>query len=458
MLTVSNLPRARRDETSLGPAPWITTRPPGPAAMAAVRRDEAVTSPSHTRPYPLVVKQARGSVVEDVDGNRFLDFTAGIAVCTTGHCHPEVVAAIQRQSELLLHMCGSDFYYAPMIDLAERLAAIAPGDKPKRVYFTNSGAESIETAFKLARHHTRRKWVISFYGAFHGRTMGALSLTASKARQNERFGPLASMVAHVDYADCHHCPLNLTYPDCKTACVDDIEGTLFKREVPPDEVAAIFVEPIMGEGGYIVPPETFMPKLRTLCDRHGILLVADEIQTGMGRTGRMFACEHTGVIPDILCLAKGIASGMPLGAVVAPASVMDWPEGSHGSTFGGNPVSCAAALATLSLLERQLVENARKIGEVARKKLDAMTARHKCLGRVDGMGLMIGVDVVKSRNPSRPDPETRDRIIAEAFQRGLLLLGCGDTGIRVCPPLCINATQMEVGLDVFSEAIATVAT
>jgi 4-aminobutyrate aminotransferase len=426
-------------------------------AQAAVERDEAVTSPSHTRPYPLVVKQARGSVIEDVDGNRFLDFTAGIAVCTTGHCHPEVVAAIREQADHLIHMCGSDFYYSPMIELAEKLASMAPGDEPKRVYFTNSGAETIESAFKLARHHTNRKWVISFYGAFHGRTMGALALTSSKARQKERFGPLTSMVAHVDYADCHRCPLNLTYPECDTACVADIENTLFKREVPPDEVAAIFVEPVMGEGGYIVPPSTFLPKLRKLCDRHGILLVADEIQTGMGRTGRMFACEHTGVVPDILCLAKGLASGMPLGAVVAPGRIMNWPAGSHGSTFGGNPVSCAASLATIDLLERQLVDNARQLGEVGMRKLDQMAARRKCLSHVQGLGLMIGVEVVKSRDPHRPDPKMRDRIIEEAFQRGLLLLGCGESAIRVCPPLCINRAQLEVGLDVFDEAVATVA-
>jgi 4-aminobutyrate aminotransferase len=438
MLGVRTQNKEKSDGTWLGPAPWIVTPPPGPRAVAAVSRDERVTSTSYSRPYPLVATRAHGSVVEDVDGNRFLDFTAGIAVCSTGHCHAAVVKAIEAQAKNLIHICGSDFYYEPMIALAEKLTDIVPGPGSKRVFLTNSGAETIEAAIKLARHHTRRKWIIAFYGAFHGRTMGALSLTSSKVRQKERFAPLLPMVAHAPYGD-----------------LDFIENTLFKTQVPPDEVAAIFVEPILGEGGYIVPPPEFLPGLRKLCDHHGILLVMDEIQTGMGRTGKMFACEHVDVAPDLMCLAKGIASGMPIGALVAAENVMRWPVGSHGSTFGGNPISCAAALATIELLEKQLIANAGQLGQVAMAKLDRLAARRKCVRNVRGMGLMLAIDIVKPRSNVK-SPELRDRIVQEAFERGLMLLGCGECGIRIVPPLCINHTQLEVGLDVLDEAIATI--
>lgn len=427
------------EKTSLGPAPHILVPPPGPLAREAAARDHRVTSTSNTRPYPLVVRRASGCVVEDVDGNRFLDFTAGIAVCATGHCHPHVVRAIRRQSSQLLHMCGSDFYYASMIDLAEKLAAIVPGERTKRVLFTNSGTEAIEASMKLARHSTGRKWIIAFYGAFHGRSMGALSLTASKVRQKERFGPLVPMVAHADYGD-----------------VDSIEKVLFKREVPPDEVAAVFVEPILGEGGYVVPPDDFLPRLRELCTKHGILLVADEIQSGMGRTGKMFAVEHWGVEPDIVCLAKGLASGMPLGAVVADADVMKWPPGSQGSTFGGNPVSCAAALATIELLEAGLVQNAERMGEFAMGRLQRMAETRRCIGEIRGRGLMIGVEFVRDRATREPAPELRDRVVQEAFRRGLALLGCGETAIRISPALCITQEELETGLAVFDEAIGAV--
>jgi 4-aminobutyrate aminotransferase len=378
-------------------------------------------------------------VVEDLDGNRYLDFTAGIAVCSTGHCHPHVVEAIERQARNLLHMCGSDFYYESMILLAEKLAAIAPGGDAKRVLFTNSGAESVEAAIKLARHYTQRKVIVAFYGAFHGRTMGALSLTASKYRQKERFGPLVPMVEHVPYGD-----------------LAAIDRDIFHRIAAPEEVAAIFVEPIQGEGGYIVPPPEFLPGLREMCDRHGIMLVMDEIQSGMGRTGKMFACEHWNVAPDILVLAKGIASGMPLGAVVAPARIMNWPQGAQGSTFGGNPVSCAAALATIELLEKQFMANAEKLQPLAMEKLRRIDQKHRCLSSPRGLGLMLAIDVVKDGRTREPDPQLRDRIVSEAFNRGLLLLGCGETGIRFTPPLCINRVQLEIGLDVFEEAVSTV--
>lgn len=422
----------------IGPAPWIVAPPPGPRAVLAVARDRRVTSPSNTRPYPLVVNRASGSIVQDVDGNRYLDFTAGIAVCATGHCHPHVVRAIERQARQLIHICGSDFYYEPMIALAEKLAQIAPGPDPKRVLFTNSGAESVEAAIKLSRHHTRRKLIIAFYGAFHGRTMGALSLTASKARQKERFGPLVPMVEHVPYGHA-----------------DAIRTSIFKRICPPDEVAAIFVEPLLGEGGYVVPPPEFLPELRAICDQHGILLVLDEIQSGMGRTGRMFCCEHYGVYPDILLLAKGLASGMPLGAVVARESIMDWPQGAQGSTFGGNPVSCAAALATIELLEKHMTANAADLHPIAMEKLQWIAARHSCVSAPRGMGLMLAIDIVKP-GTREPDSAQRDRIVEEAFSRGLLLLGCGECGIRFTPPLCINRVQLEVGFRVLDESIATV--
>lgn len=422
----------------IGPAPQVEGDLPGPLAAEWVRRDQAVTSTSNTREYPLVVKRALGSVVEDVDGNRFLDFAAGIAVCSTGHCHPKVVEAIQKQAGELIHICGTDFYYPVMVELAEKLGRIAPwGEKEKtRVYFTNSGTEAVEAAIKLARHATGRQRIIAFHGAFHGRTMGALALTASKYKQQLGFGPLIPMVSHTDYGS-----------------ITGITGTLFKKHFPPDEVAAVFVEPIQGEGGYNFPPVDFLPALRALCDEHGILLVADEIQCGMGRTGKWWACEHDGVAPDIICVAKGLASGMPLGALIVREPIMNWPPGAQGSTFGGNPVCCAAALATISLIERGYMQNAAKLGQVVLQRLGSMEQEHGCLQNSRGRGLMIGVDVIADRNPAKPDSRHRSRIIQEAFQRGLLLLPCGENTIRITPPLCINDTQIDVGLRVFDEVL-----
>lgn len=424
----------------IGPAPEVDESLPGPGAARLIRRDEAVTSPSNTREYPLVVKRASGSVVEDTDGNRYLDFAAGIAVCATGHCHPQVVRAIQKQAAELIHICGSDFYYPVMVDLAEKLAQIAPwsGTDKTRVYLTNSGTETIEAAIKLARHKTNRKRIIAFHGAFHGRTMGALALTASKFKQKLGFGPLIPMVSHASYGT-----------------IDDITQNLFQRHFPSEEVAAIFVEPIQGEGGYNIPPKAFLPALRALCDEHGILLVADEIQSGIGRTGKWWACQHDDVVPDIICSAKGLASGMPLGALITKESIMVWPPGSQGSTFGGNPVCCAAALATIDLVERQYMANAERLGEETLLRLRAMETRHKCMARVRGRGLMIGFDVVRGKSKEQNHPELRGRIIQEAFSRGLLMLPCGETAIRVTPPLCINETQLDVGLKVLDEVLAT---
>lgn len=423
----------------IGPAPWIETPLPGPIASTIIERDERYCSPSYTRDYPLVVKRASGSVIEDVDGNRFLDFAAGIAVCATGHCHPKVVAAIEAQARSLIHTCGCDFYYPAMADLMERLAHLVPGDFDKRVYLTNSGAEAVEAAIKLCRYHSRRKWIIAFHGAFHGRTMGALSLTCSKAVQQERFGPLVPMVAHVPYGD-----------------VGAIESQLFRYKMNPSEVAAVFVEPLQGEGGYIVPEPNFLPDLRALCDKHGILLVCDEIQSGTGRTGKWFAFQHFGITPDIVLMAKGLASGMPLGAVIAPAEVMDWPPGAQGSTFAGNPICCAAALATLELVETQYMTNAEKLGGVLLSALGEIGERRKIVGNARGLGLMCAVDVLAKRT-GKVDPKLRQRILQAAFERGLLLLPCGEATIRFCPPLCMNQAQLDTGLKIFDEVLAATA-
>ncbi|MEX0819698.1 MAG: acetyl ornithine aminotransferase family protein [Pirellulaceae bacterium] len=433
--------------------PRIITPLPGPKAAKLIELDERYTSPSYTRAYPLAVAKGAGAMIEDVDGNRFLDFNAGIAVCSTGHCHPRVVQAIQDQSSRLIHMSGTDFYYGPQAELARKLAEIVPGAGDRRVFFTNSGAESVEAAFKLARHHTKRKHILAFFGAFHGRTMGALSLTASKVTQQAGFAPLIPQVSHVDYPNCYRCP-RATDSGCCFDGLDQIENKLFKRTIPPDEVAAIFVEPIQGEGGYIVPPPEFHARLKALAQRHGILLIADEVQAGMGRTGKMFAMQHWGVEPDIICLAKGIASGMPLGAIIARDEIMDWPSGSHASTFGGNPISCAAALETIALLEEGLIANAASVGEYLRERLADLQSRHALIGDVRGKGLMLAIELVRNRETKEPAVDERNTIVQECFQRGLLLLGCGASSIRFCPPLVIDrndaATAVEIVDDVLS--------
>jgi 4-aminobutyrate aminotransferase len=426
--------------------PFLRTDLPGPEARKLLDRDQRYMSPSYTRIYPLVCARGSGAVIEDVDGNLFLDFTAGIAVTATGHCHPDVVAAIKDQADKLLHMSGTDFYYQPQIDLAQALAERAPGNTPKRVFFTNSGAESLEAALKLARWHTQRPRVIAFFGAFHGRTYGAMSLSGSKLAHRRGFSPLVPEVHHVPFP--HGTPGG-------QAWVQEIEDTVLKRTAPPDEVAAIFVEPIQGEGGYRVPPPDFLPGLRALCDRHGILLVADEVQTGMGRTGKLFAVEHWGVEPDILCLAKGLASGMPLGAIIARQEIMDWPPGSHASTFGGNPVSCRAALATLRLLEAEYTRNAAERGAQLRAGLGRLQQRFSIVGEIRGLGLMMAMDLVRPTHPPglQPDPPARDAVVQLAFRKGLLLLGCGESAIRFCPPLCVSAAQVDTALQLLEEAL-----
>lgn len=436
--------------------PLINTPLPGPKASELIRADAEFVSPSYTRVYPLVVDEAQGLWVRDVDGNQFLDFTAGIAVNSTGHCHPEVVEAIRDQAGKLIHMSGTDFYYSPQISLAAKLCEISNIGEAK-VFFGNSGAEAVEAAFKLARYHTKREQTIAFFGAFHGRTMGALSLSASKAYQKKYYHPFVPGVTHVPYPNCYRCPQGVCYPSCGSACVRWIEDPLFRTCIPPEEVAAIFVEPIQGEGGYIVPPLEFHVELSKLAKKYGILLVADEIQSGMGRTGKMFAMEHYGVEPDIIAVAKGIASGMPLGAMIAKAELMDWHAGSHASTFGGNPVSCRAALATIDLLQRGLVENAKIRGQQLIAGLSEMQKNFECMGDVRGKGLMVGVELVKDRITKESAPELRDRVVQSAFRNGLLLLGCGESTIRFCPALIIDREELDTGLSIFEETLRKLA-
>jgi 4-aminobutyrate aminotransferase len=433
--------------------PDIKVPPPGPRAREIVELDRRYRAPAYGKVYPLVVARGSGMAIEDVDGNVFLDFTAGIAVAATGHAHPAVVAAIRAQAELFLHFCGSDFYYEPMARLLEKLATIAPGSSPKKVFLTNSGTEAVEAAFKLARYATGRQHAIAFHGSFHGRTLGALSLTASRSSQRARFGPLVPGVHHLPYGNCRPCAYGKSYGACGIDCVEYIERVLFRHEVAPQEVAAVFVEPIQGEGGYIVPPPEYLPRLQELCRRHGILLVADEIQTGFGRTGKMFACEHWKVEPDILCVAKGIASGLPLGAMIARADLSTWPPGSHGTTFGGNPVACAAALATIELLERGLIENAAAVGAHLKERLAGLASKHAAIRDVRGLGLMIGVELQAANGDSGA---LRDRAIARAFENGLLLLGCGRSAVRFSPPLIVERSHADTAVELFDRTLAEV--
>jgi 4-aminobutyrate aminotransferase len=410
-------------------APRLVTEVPGPEALARVERDHRVTSPSLPRAYPFVPRRGAGSVVEDVDGNLFLDINAGIAVTSTGHAHPAVVDAIRRQAGELLHYSASDFYLPIYSDVCEQLDRIAPFDEPARSFLTNSGTEAVEGAIKLARYATGRQYVIAMLGSFHGRSYGAISLGASKAKYRAGFGPLLPGVVHTSFGDFEH-----------------IEEVLFKRLVAPTEVAAIFVEPILGEGGYVLPPEGWLAYLRRLCDDHGILLVADEVQSGMGRTGRMWAIEHFGVEPDIVLAGKGIASGMPLGAMIARESLMTWEVGAHGSTYGGNPLACAAALATIELIEDGLMDNARDVGAFLLDGLRGIQRRRASIRDVRGIGLMIGVEFV--------DHGTMVAVEHASFRRGLLALGCGESVIRVAPPLVLTSAQAQTALEVFEEAVA----
>jgi 4-aminobutyrate aminotransferase len=417
-----------------------------------------VVSPSYTRGYPFVIARGEGSMVEDVDGNVFLDLAAGIAVNSTGHSHPDVVAAIVEQSQRYLHMSGTDFYYEPQVRLAEVLSEVAPMPGPCKSFFGNSGAEANEAAIKLARYATKRPFLIAFIGSFHGRTMGALSLTASRSVQRKGFGATtAPGVFHAPYADCYRCPVRLTPDSCQAECLEYLEDKVLVHLVSPDEVAGLVVEPIQGEGGYIVPPPQFHQRLRALTERHGILMIVDEVQAGMGRTGKMFAIEHFGVQPDIVTMAKGIASGLPLGVATARAGVMEWTPGAHASTFGGNPVSCAAALATIRLLQEQLTANAADVGAFLLDGLRDLQQKHALIGDVRGKGLMIGVELVTDRVTKARAAAERDRIVDEAFSRGLLILGAGRNTLRLSPPLVLTRAQAQVALDILDQSIAVVA-
>ncbi len=433
--------------------PCIRTKLPGPNAIQYLEKEKKFVSPSSTKSYPLVVKSAKGMVVTDVDNNTFLDFTAGVAVCSTGHNHDQIISSISRQANDLIHMSSADFYNPLHIELAEKLSAISPGPHTKKAFFGNSGAESVEAAFKLARYHTRRPIVIAFYNAFHGRTMGALSLTNSKLNQRKYFLPLIPDVIHIPYAYCYRCHYGLTPDKCNMACVTWIREELFKTKVPPEEVAAIFVEIIQGEGGYVVPPKEFHKALYQLTRDFDILYVADEVQSGMGRTGKMFASEHFSIVPDIITVAKGIASGLPLSATVAREDIMDWQPGSHASTFGGNPISCQAALATINLLEGGLIDNAAKQGAYMMQELKKWERTYPIIGDVRGLGLMIAIEIVKDKETKVYASEERDSIIRKAFSKGLLLLNCGRSAIRFCPPLILSKDDADIALSVFGDCL-----
>lgn len=431
--------------------PRIVVPPPGPKAQAIIARDEAWTSPSYIKEYPLVMAGGSAAMAEDVDGNRYLDFMAGIAVTSTGYNHPAVVAAIRDAAARFLHICGTDFYFDGFARLAERLARLAPGPSKKRTFLSNSGTEAVEGAMKLARHHTRRPAFLAFHGSFHGRTYGAMSLTSSKAKQRAHFGPFLPDVYHVPYCNPYRSAADGDAGGSIEECLRAIDE-LFDRQVDPSDVAAIFVEPIQGEGGYVVPPLGFLGALRSLCDRHGILLVADEVQCGVGRTGKMWACDWENVEPDILVTAKGLGSGMPIGAFIAKESVMTWSSGSHGSTFGGNPVSCAAALATLDVVEGRL-ERVRALGDRLLAGLKRLAERHGSIGDVRGRGLMVGVEFVRDRTTRDPYPELVDRLTGRAFGKGLLLLGAGKSVLRLAPPLVIDEYDVDTGLALLDECL-----
>lgn len=455
----ANQTRVANEETYAKFGPKLSGPLPGPNAKKVVADDDRLISPSYTRSYPMVAKSGRGVRVTDIDGNEFLDFAAGIAVTSTGHCHPEVVKAIQDQAAQLIHMSGTDFYYESMVTLAERLSAIAPMPGPHRFYYGNSGAEAVECAIKLARYHTGRQNIIAFLGAFHGRTMGALSLTASKPQQKRRFAPFVPGVHHVRYPyayrGCSDDPQE--QEEFALSCARYIEEKLFKTILPPEEVAAIILEPIQGEGGYVVAPDNFLQEIRRICDRHGILLIADEVQAGAGRSGKWWSIEHSGVQPDIVCIAKGIASGMPLGVCMSKAEVMDWVPGSHASTFGGNPVCIAAALASMDIIEREGMKNAATVGGKMLERLRGWVARYPTVGDVRGRGLMIGIEIVEDQKSRTPVGPMRDRIVELAFDRGLLILGCGETSIRLCPPLIVKQEEADIALDILEECIALAA-
>jgi 4-aminobutyrate aminotransferase len=437
---------------SPGYAPEIKTALPGPKSKAIIAKDEKYVSHSYTRAYPTVIERGQGAYLWDVDGNCFLDFHSGIAVCATGNAHPDVVAAVKKQADKTLHIATADFYHDLVAPLAEKLARLAPGKKPKRVFFTNSGTESVEAALKLARYKTKRPRFMAFINAFHGRSMGSVSLTCSKKIQRAGFSPLLE-VTHVPYANCYRCPYHLEYPSCEMHCVKVIENTYLDRVAPAEDVAAIFVEPAQGEGGYIVPPKEFHPMLKEIAKKYGILYVSDEVQWGMGKTGKMWCIEHWDCIPDIITTAKAIASGLPLGACIADADLMDWPPGAHSTTFGGNPLACAAAIETIRLLEEGLMENARVMGDYCKGALLDLKKKHRSIGDVRGLGLLLAMEFVLDRKTKEPAKAMANDIMMRCFELGLMTLTCGQSCIRLCPPLVVDRATLDQGLDILDRVI-----
>lgn len=437
--------------------PVIKTELPGPKGREIIAADQKYVTPSYPRPdYKLVAESASGVWITDVDGNIFLDCNAGVAVCSTGHCHPEIVEAITEQTKTLIHMCGTDFYYRHMPELAQKLDEIVPIEGPTKTHFANSGAEAIETALKLAMHHTGRQKFISFFSSFHGRTLGALSLTSSRAAQRKGFMRQALDVIHVPYPNCFRCPFNLGKCEDGSCCmgtIDWIENKIFNTTTPPEEVAAIVVEAVQGEGGYVPAPKEVLQEIRRICDEHGIVMIVDEVQSGMGRTGKMFAIEHSDVKPDVMCLAKGIGSGLPIGICIAKDSIMNWGKGAHASTFGGNPVCIASALKTIELLERELVENSRVVGAYLEEGLNKLKDKYDVIGDVRGFGMMLGVEFVTDKKTLAPAPELRDKVEMACYEKGLIILGCGANSIRWSPPLILTKENVDVALEIFDEAI-----
>ena len=441
----------------MGSYPRIVVRPPGPRARELVRKDEALISPSYVRFYPLVIESGEGCIVRDVDGNEYIDFNSGLVCLNVGHCHPKVVDAINSQCQKFLHYSNTDFYYKEVVNLAEKLCEITPGRFQKRVYLGNSGTEAVEAAVKLSKWHTRKHRFISFIGGFHGRTLGSLAFTASKLIQKRYFFPLLPGVTHVPYPNCYRCPFKLSYPDCQYWCVDFIDEFVLQKYVPPEEVAGIVFEPIQGEGGYVVPPPEYFQRLKKLADKYGLLLIDDEVQSGMGRTGRWFAIEHWKIDPDIICVAKAIASGLPLGATVARARLMDWEGGSHASTFGGNPVACAASLAVIEVIKEEgLLENATKQGDYILKRLKTLKDECEIVGDVRGKGLMIGAEIVKDRKSKKPGVDEAKEIMMRCWKRGIAIITCGVSTLRVVPPLNITRELVDTSLEIIEDVIREV--
>jgi 4-aminobutyrate aminotransferase len=417
-----------------------------------VKKDESLISPSYGRFYPLVVESAKGCIVKDVDGNEFIDFNSGLVCMNVGHNHPKVVAAVKNQCDRFLHYSNTDFYYREVVDLADRLAHITPGSPEKKIFFGNSGAEAIEAAIKLAKWHSHRQLFIAFISAFHGRTVGALSFTASKPTQRRSFFPLMPGVTHVPYGYCYRCPHKLTFPECHYWCVDFIDEYVLQKYIPPEDTAAILAEPIQGEGGYVVPPPEYFQRLKKIADKYGLLFIDDEVQSGMGRSGKWFAIEHWGVEPDIICTSKALASGLPLGACIAKSKVMDWVPGSHASTFGGNPLSCVAASAVIDVIkEEKLLENANKQGAYIMKRLNELKEKSEIIGDVRGKGLMIGMEIVESKESKKPAPQKVNEIMMRSWKRGINVISCGASTIRIAPPLVITKELVDSALDIIED-------